>query len=179
METDMVKLLLVTIHSKSMITPGLIYPKILQLNFGIAKPRLISPTTQNLVSKGTSPNSYNYWVFVDGQGNVKSGYTGFSTAYWHQTSNGNSPSYNYWHYIVFEKNSTMEWYYIDAKLWDSEAYTENALNISTPLVIGGSSPTTGPRVDFDLLKIFNYTRTQSDVHLPMNNTCHWPALIIL
>ena len=142
---------------------GIDLPQNFTIEFWYRQATSNSPTTQNLVSKGTSPNSYNYWVFVDGQGNVKSGYTGFSTAYWHQTSNGNSPLYNYWHYIVFEKNSTMEWYYIDAKLWDSEAYTENALNISTPLVIGGSSPTTGPRVDFDLLKIFNYTRTQSDV----------------
>ena len=61
--------------------------------------------------------------------------------------------------LCLKKNSTMEWYYIDARIVGCRSVSANALNISTPLVIGGSSPTTGPRVDFDLLKIFNYTGT--------------------
>ncbi len=142
---------------------GIDLPKILQLNFGIAKPRLIPQQLRTLLVKELLPIriTIGYLWMVKEMSRVD-----ILASLLHigiRTSNGNSPSYNYWHYIVFEKNSTMEWYYIDAKLWDSEAYTENALNISTPLVIGGSSPTTGPRVDFDLLKIFNYTRTQSNV----------------
>ncbi len=127
---------------------------------------------QNLVSKGTPINNYNFnisrWLWNEyNYGPVIAGHTAANTGYWTQPSNPNQLAHNEWHHVMFTKSANYHAYYLDGNLIGSKditatSNTEYGGPAKTPavdIVIGNPAPDT----DIDNLRIYNYALSRSEV----------------
>lgn len=127
---------------------------------------------QNLVSKGTPTNNYNFniarWLWNQYNfGPVIAGHTAANTGFWTQPSNPNQLAHNDWHHVAFTKSPSYHAYYLDGNLTGSKditatSNTEYGGPAKTPavdIVIGNPAPDT----DIDNLRIYNYGLSRGEV----------------
>ncbi|TSC77399.1 MAG: peptidyl-Asp metallopeptidase, partial [Parcubacteria group bacterium Gr01-1014_33] len=127
---------------------------------------------QNLISKGTPLNNYNFnisrWLWNEYNfGPVIAGHTAANTGYWTQPSNPNQLAHNEWHHVMFTKSPNYHAYYLDGNLIGSKditstSNTEYGGPAKTPaldIIIGNPAPDT----DIDNLRIYNYAFNRGEV----------------
>lgn len=117
---------------------------------------------QDLIRKGTTSN-YNFYIYRqlnDGGANQGPIQAGYSNSGWHAVTNSNDLSHGKWHYVVYFKNATYHAYYLDAKLIYGTTDGANAVTNNDPITLAGGNTV---NTDFDDLRIYNYSLTESDI----------------
>ncbi len=120
---------------------------------------------QDLVYKGTSPNSYNFRIFRQlwnqfNYGPVIAGFTSYTLS-WEQVRNPNQLAHHVWHYVAYTKDTNGHAYYLDGVLIHSATTTDLAeITPSKSIIIGDSAVDT----DIDELRISDIALTATEIY---------------
>ena len=119
---------------------------------------------QDLIYKGTSPNSYNFRIFrqlwdASNDGEVIAGF-GNTTPSWIQVSNPNQLAHNAWHYVAYTKDAGGHAYYLDGNLIESSATIDAAIIVASQLIIICDSAVD---TDIDELRISSTALTATQI----------------